>query len=176
MNNNLVYLGKLGKAIGLKGELKIYLETDFAEQFKKNSIIFLQNNNELCIENISIPKQTVKFIGIDTPEDATKLTNKEIFSTYEDTRKNCKLEKNQYFWFDLIGLEIVENNQTLGAVKDIARFTNTDYLEITTSQQLLDSGFAKSFLIPYLPNFVCDVNIEKKIVNTKGAFDILENS
>lgn len=176
MNNNLVYLGKLGKAVGLKGELKIYLETDFAEQFTKNSTLFLQNNRELTIENISISKQTVKFAGIETPEDATKLTNKEIFSTFEETRKNCKLEKNQYFWFDLIGLAIVENGEILGVVKDISRFTNTDYFEIATSEELTAKGFSKTFLVPYLPNFITEVDLQNKTISANGAFDILENS
>lgn len=176
MNNNLVYLGKLGKAVGLKGELKIYLETDFAEQFTKNSTLFLQNNRELTIENISISKQTVKFAGIQTPEDATKLTNKEIFSTFEETRKNCKLDKNQYFWFDLIGLQIIENGEILGVVKDILRFTNTDYFEITTAEQFVSKSFSKSFLLPYLPNFVSEVDLQNKTISANGAFDILENS
>ena len=47
------------------------------------------------------------------------LTNKTIYTTKEETRKNCKLKKGEFFYFDIIGCEIYENNQRLGEVKDI---------------------------------------------------------
>lgn len=176
MGNNLVYLGKLGRAVGLKGELRIILETDFLAQFKKDLFLYLQDCTALKIQNIDLSKNTVKFDGIDTQEVASKYTNKELFSTFEDTRKNCKLQAGQFFWFDLIGLEVYEDGSLLGRVDDISRFTGSDYFEVVTDMKLVSQGLPKTFLIPYIPNFVMNIEIDKKIIYVQNSLDILKNS
>jgi len=37
-------------------------------------------------------------------------------------------------------------------------------------------GYAKKFLIPYFKPFVLSTDVEKKVITTSGAMDILEAS
>ena len=49
MNKNNIYVAKLGKAVGLKGHLRLFIETDFPEQFKKDAIFTTNRNLQLKV-------------------------------------------------------------------------------------------------------------------------------
>jgi len=168
-------VAQFGRAVGLKGELKLNLHTDFPEQFVKGRVLNTDRGN-LEIENYNPKRGLIKIVGINTPEDAKKLTNAKIYSNLEETKEYCKLDKDQFFWFDLIGLNVVENEEILGVVKDIQRLPQCDYLQIVTSKDLVDKKMPKSFLIPYLPNFISKVDLENRTIYVINAKDILEAS
>ncbi len=172
-----VYIAKLGKTVGLQGQLKLHIDSDFPEQFSKNSQFVTNKNVTLTIENFNTKNNTVKFKGIDTIDDAKKLINSLIFTTLEDTKDNCTLDENQYFWFDLIDCAIIENDEILGTVVDIHRYPTCDYFEIKTSDILVkEKELSKTFLLPYIEQYIISVNIEDKSILVKCAFDILEAS
>jgi 16S rRNA processing protein RimM len=172
-----VYVAKIGKAVGLQGQLKLHIDSDFPEQFVKNSTFITNKNTTLIIESFNKKSGVVKFVGFDRVDDAKKLINQQLFSTLEDTKNNCKLDENQYFWFDLINCEIKENDQILGTIVDIQRYPQCDYFEIATSKFLVDEkALSKKFLLPYLPQYIKSVDIENKIVLAQGAMQILEAS
>jgi len=171
-----IYVAKLGRAVGLKGQQKLIIDSDFPEQFKKNAKFFTDKNQELTIETYSPTNNVVKFLSIDTIEDAKKLTNRQLFVTSEDTKEMCELDDKQFFWFDMMGLDVVENNTILGKVVDIQRMPLSDYLLIETTKELQDSGLSNQFLLPYLEDFILEVNIENKKIEVKNAKDILEAS
>jgi 16S rRNA processing protein RimM len=168
-------VAKLGKAVGLFGEMKLHLKSDFPEQFKVGAF-FESKRGELEIETYNPERDLVKFKGFNSVEEAKKLTNIELFTTEEKTRENIKLEKDQYFWFDLVGLSVYENELCLGKVSEIERLGATDYLKLVTDENLVSKEMPNSFLIPYLNNFVLDVNMETKTIKVQGGFDILEAS
>jgi len=168
-------VAQLGRAVGLKGEMKLNLHTDFPEQFKKG-VKLSTSRGEFEIENYNEKRGLIKLKGINTPEDAKLLTNSKIYISEEETRKNCNLEQNQYFWFDIIGLTVIENDEVLGEVKDILRLPQADYLEVLTSNSLVEQKLPKSFLLPYLPNFIKEVDTRDKKIFVTGAKDILEAS
>ncbi len=168
-------VAQLGKTVGLKGELKLNLHTDFPEQFKKGRILST-DRGDLEIENYNPKRGLIKLKDINNPEDAQKLVNTKIYSSKEETREYCNLKEGEYFWFDLIGSKVVENEELLGEVKDIQRLPQADYLLVETSKELQEKGFAKSFLIPYIPQFIESVDTENRIITTKNSKDILEAS
>ena len=172
-----VYVAKLGKTVGLKGEQRIYIDSDFPEQFKKGSKFTTDRDQELIVERYNANKETVKFEGIDNIDDAKKLTNRALYVSQEDTKQSCILEDDQFFWFDIIGLEVIENSESLGTVNDIQRLPLSDYLVIDTSKELIDKQFASQFLIPYInEEYIVNVDLEQKKIYVKNAKDILEAS
>jgi 16S rRNA processing protein RimM len=175
MSSKKFLVAQFGRAVGLKGELKLNLHTDFPEQFKKSRKLDTQRGI-LEIESYNPKRSLIKIVGIDNPEDAKKLTNAKIYSSEDETREYCTLEDGQYFWFDLIGCDLVEDGEILGKVRDITRMPTSDYFEIDTDAKLIESGYAKSFLLPYLPNFIKSVDIDAKVISAIGAKDILEAS
>ncbi|MEA3513005.1 MAG: ribosome maturation factor RimM [Campylobacterota bacterium] len=171
-----IYVGKLGKTVGLKGQQKLHIDSDFPEQFKKDATFITNKKQTLTIETFNSSNNTVKFKGIDTIEDAKKLTNKELFVSQEDTKDNCKLDKNQYFWFDIENCEVIEDGEVLGKVIDIQRMPLEDYLLIETTKELQDQNLNKNFLVPYNDNYIVSVDIEKKQIVVQNCKEILEAS
>jgi len=171
-----IYVAKLGKTVGLKGQQKLHIDSDFPEQFKKNAKFITDKKQELIIESYNDVNNVVKFIGIDTIEDAKKLTNKQLFTSAEDTKKLCQLEEKQYFWFDIVDCLIIEDDLVLGKVVDIQRMPLSDYLLIDTSKELVEKKLSNQFLIPYIDDYILNVDINNKKIVTKNSYLILENS
>ncbi|RXJ69573.1 16S rRNA processing protein RimM [Halarcobacter ebronensis] len=176
--NNKIYVGKLGKAVGLKGHLRLFIDSDFPEQFKKGAIFSTNKKLTLKVAEYIPSRDLIKFENYDNLEISKKLTNQELYVSQEDSKNNCNLEKNEYFWFDIIDCKIIEDKKELGYVKDIHRYPLDDYLEVVTETKLVDElKLPKTFLIPYKRDtYILSVDIDKKIIETKDCYAILENS
>ena len=171
-----IYVAKLGKTVGLKGQQKLHIDSDFPEQFKKNAKFITDKNQELIVESYNAVNNVVKFVGIDTIDDAKKLTNRQLFSSIEDTKESCKLKSKEFFWFDIMNCIIIEDDKTLGKVIDIQRMPLSDYLLIETSKELVEKKLSNQFLIPYIDDYILNVDINNKKIITKNSYLILENS
>ena len=176
MNSN-IYVAKLGKTVGLKGHLKLHLDSDFPEQFKKDAIFITNRKVKLKVVEYNSNRDIVLFENYEDIDLAKKLINQELFASTQQTRENCDLDKNEFFWFDLIDCKVYENDLLLGQVKDIHRYPISDYLEITTSSLLVEKELPKTFLLPHLfEQYILSVDIDKKEIKVKDAYAILENS
>lgn len=176
-SNEEIYIGKLGKTVGLDGSMKVYIDSDFPEQFKKGASFATNKKTTLTVQSYNPTREVCKFVGVNTIDDAKKLVNQQLFTTLEQTRENCVLEEHEFFWFDLIGCKIVDtNNLLLGVVKDIQRLPSSDYFEVITDNSLVEKELPKTFLIPYVPQYVERIELETKTIHTKDCMGILENS
>jgi 16S rRNA processing protein RimM len=177
MNSNNIYVAKLGKSVGLKGHLKLHIDSDFPEQFVKDAIFKTNRNIELKVVEYNKNREMILFENYQDIDLSKKLINQELFSNPEQTRINCNLKENEFFWFDLIDCDVYEDDLKLGMVKDIHRYPISDYLEITTDASLVEKKLPTTFLLPHLfDKYIVSVDIENKRINTKSAYEILENS
>lgn len=172
----LLHIATIGKTVGIRGDMKLHILCDFPEQFVKGSSFLINKNDRVTLSEVNLDRLLVKINGITNIEDAKKFTNAKLFTTYEETRKNCHLNKGEYFWFDLEDCQVYEDGKLLGVVADIERIAITNYLNIVTDESLVKIGFAKNFLVPFIEPFKKSVDIDKKIITLKGAMDILEAS
>ncbi|MDD5359148.1 MAG: ribosome maturation factor RimM [Sulfurovaceae bacterium] len=170
-----IFIAQIGKTVGLHGDIKLHIHSDFPQQFKVGSQF---QTDRGIVEFIKFDQKNslARFKGYESLESAKKLTNAKIYTTLEQTKENCDLDEGQYFWFDIIGCKVIENGETLGIVKDIERFTNSDYLEITTDEALAAKDLPKSFLIPYVSRYISSVSLDTKEIFVIDAKSILENS
>ncbi|WP_107952419.1 ribosome maturation factor RimM [Campylobacter concisus] len=176
MNSNIVEVATIGRCVGLKGYLKLHNKSDFPEQFKKGATFFDKNNDQLVIKDYNRQKELVLFENFDDLDLAKTLVNRTIYTTKELTRKKCKLKKDEFFQFDIIGLKVIESGENLGIVEDIQDNFANSLLYIKTDEKLIMSGNPKNFYIPYLEHFIISVNLDNEEILVKGARDILENS
>lgn len=174
--SNLLKVAQIGKSVGLRGDLKLHLHTDFPEQFKKDEVFYINDSTTLIIENYNPQRGTVKFIGFNTKEDASALTNQFLYTTFEKSEKNCVLKDNEYFWFDMMEAKVFEDDLYLGEVTDIQRFDPDDFLVVETDVNLQKKSLPKQFLIPYIDRYIVDFDKENRILHTKDTFDILKSS
>lgn len=168
-------VAKIGKTVGLSGEMKLHVKSDFPEQFKPGAR-FDSKRGELEIEYYNAERDLVKFKAFNSPEEAKRLTNLDLFASETQTRESIELEEGQYFWFDIVGATVFEGDLCLGKVTEVERLGPTDYLKMATDEKLTSRGMANSFLIPYLDHFIVKVDTEAKQISVQGGFDILEAS
>ncbi len=168
-------IARLGRSVGLKGEMRFFSLCDFPEQFKAGAI-FESDRGPIEIERVNFSRGTIKLVGINSPEEAKKYTNAYLYTDEQKTKEQIELKEDEYFWFDIIGLELYENGELLGKVIDIERLPAADYLVVATDEALQKQNFPKRFLVPYLDKFIKSVDLQKKAIQADGAKEILEAS
>ena len=58
---NKVYVAKLGKTVGLQGHLRLFIDSDFPEQFKKGATFTTNRNLILKVIECNLNKDLIKF-------------------------------------------------------------------------------------------------------------------
>jgi 16S rRNA processing protein RimM len=175
-DESLLHIATLGKVVGLKGDLKLHIKSDFPEQFVKGASFFLNKKEKITLSDVNHERGLVKISGFTSPESVQKFTNAKLYTTLEDTKKNCHLDKGQFFWFDIVGCSVYEDEKLLGTVNEVERIAIADYLSVKTDDKLVANGHAKNFLVPYHEPFILETNIDDKIIKVSGAIGILEAS
>ena len=181
--SSLISIAKLGKTVGLKGLMKCHLLTDFPETFNKECHFFaalpsLVKNSSfipLTLNIFDFKKKLISFYEAPSIQEAKSLVNAILYTTLEDTQKFCQLQKEEFFWFDIIHSKVYDGEIFLGLVQDIHRIANTDYLFVKTDSKLQQT-YAKEFLIPYIDAFIVMTDAKKKVILTKNTFALLEAS
>lgn len=165
MNEALVLVAKLGRTVGVQGFVRLHNLSDFPEQFECGASFFDKNSRVLKIKARNA--QSVLFEGFESLECAKTLVNLELFQSVEKSRTSCKLGDDEFFYFDIIGLEVFENGLLLGVVKDILPAGN-DLLLIKSDESLVKKGFVSEFYLPYVDFYIKSVELGAKD-SKKGA-------
>ena len=167
MSERFVTVGKLGRTRGVKGELYIVAETDFPQRFLKMTEIHLRYKDQwekIRLESIRMVsgRPAIKLEGIDTPEEAARLTNREI-GVPEDQIE--ELPEGSYWVHDLIGCRAVDEKtgENIGEIVDVERYPANDVYTIRTSE-------GNEVLIAAVDKYVKSIDIvnKKVIVDQAG--------
>lgn len=175
-SDKLLHIATIGKTVGIKGDMKFHIKCDFPEQFTDGSTFLISEKKNITLREVNLSRGLVKINNLCNSEDCKKFTNTKLFTTYEETRKNCHLNEGEFFFFDLEDCKVFEDEKLLGIVKEVERITVTNYLSIVTDENLVENGLAKSFLVPFIEPFKKDVDIDNKTITLSGAMDILRAS
>lgn len=112
----------------------------------------------LTLKYLHTSKNVAEFQELTRREEAEILCNMFFYSTIDDTRELCALDEDEFFYFDIIGMHVVEDGVEIGIVKEIQEIANTHYF-------VLD----KHFLIPYIDRYVLSIDLDKRQIITKDA-------
>lgn len=69
---NKVYVAKLGKTVGLQGHLRLFIDSDFPEQFKKGATFTTNRNLILKVIECNLNKDLIKFENYEDVDLAKK--------------------------------------------------------------------------------------------------------
>jgi len=174
-DNKRFFIAQVGKTHGLYGDLKLHIHTDFPEQFQEG-YTFETSSGKLEILTVNLVRGIVCFKGYEGIDYAKKLTNTKIYASLEETKERCQLKDGEHFWFEIETCEIEEDGVKLGKIAEMQRLADVNYMFIETDEALVKEGFATTFLVPYIERYVLETNVEKQIVLTKDAKEILEAS
>lgn len=154
---NLLKVGVISSTHGIRGEVKVFPTTDDPQRFKKLKSVLLDNGKEkrdLKIQGVKFFKQFVilKFEEIDDINDVEKYKGSSLYVTRDQA---VKLQKDEYFIADLIGLAVISDDESLkGTLKDVIETGANDVYVI----ELLDG---RELLLPAIKECVLSVDIEK---------------
>ena len=175
MKKERFLIAQVGRTVGLGGDLKFHLHTDFPQQFRPG-VTLQSSRGPLTIAAYDLKRGLIRFAGYESPETAKALTNAKIYSDEARTRELCPLKEGEYYWFEIIGAEVKEGDEVLGTVREIQRMLEVDYLLIVTDDALCEAGLPETFLLPYIPRYILSFDPETKVLQTRDAREILEAS
>ena len=163
--SGLVNIGRIGRAHGVQGWVNIISFTEPKENiltYQPWQLRSLTTLKTITFEASRILGDgiIVKLAGCNDRDVAKAYTNAEIAIEQE---RFPQLEAGEYYWTDLIGLRVInQNGVTLGDVIDLMETGSNDVLIV---RETLDSGAPRDHLIPYLPKeFVVDINLDTKVI------------
>ncbi len=163
-------VGVIASTHGVRGEVKVFPTTDDVRRFKKLKEVILDTGKEnriLEIEQVKFFKQfaILKFKGIDTLDEVEKYRKKSLYVTRENA---VRLNKDEYFIADLIGLKVLdEAGEALGELEDVIETGANDVYQIKMND-------GRQLLLPAIRQCVLEVDVEAgfmKIYILEGLLD-----
>ena len=154
-------IGKIVKAQGIKGEVKILPITDDVLRFNKLKKAIV-GENRMTVESARVSGDCayVKFHGVDTRNDAELLVNQYVSVEREDA---VKLPENTWFIADLLGSRVFVEDKEIGTLTDVLQNAKVDVYVVGDGK--------KEVMFPALKTLIKSVDVEnKRIVLSRERF------
>ena len=155
-----VYLviGYLRRPHGVQGEVIMDLHTDFPERIKSGRKVLIGEKHHPHTFDTVRPHGDgllVSFRGVDTPEDVGKFRNQWV---YIKASQVPPLPKGQHYQYELIGLDVVDENETpLGKLVEILETGANDVYVVRD-----ESG--KEILLPAIPSVILNLDMDRRLL------------
>ena len=149
-------VGVISTTNGIAGEVKVFPTTDDMNRFKKLKEVILDTGKEtqlLHIQQVRFFKNMVivKFKEFRSINDVERLRGKSLYVTRENA---VKLQKDEYFIADMIGIQVVsDEGEDLGILQDVMQTGANDVYVVEKDGEEL--------LIPAIKDCILSVNVEE---------------
>lgn len=147
-------VGRIVNTHGVRGEVKVMPSTSDPDRFEYLYKVWLKNGNAYVpydIEGARPHKDAVlvKFRGVSDMDAAAALKNQELWVDRAHARK---LDEDEFFICDLIGLEVFEEGHSYGRITEVIQTGSNDVYWVKD-----DKG--GEVLIPALKAVVLEVDL-----------------
>ena len=151
-SQRLVVIGRALKPFGIKGEIRVKPFTESLEAFHRSSdLIFDDSPHKVTRLREHKGNVLVSLEGMDTPEEAAKLTGALVKTNAENLPPK---EEDEYYWFELIGMGVTAvDGRNLGTIIAITPTGANDVLHV--------EGPFGEVLLPMIDDVVIEVDTEK---------------
>lgn len=154
---DLFTIGQIVAPHGVRGDVRIYPDTDFPKRFLKMKYGYI-NGKKYEVESARLHKRVVlmKFAGVDDRNAAELLVKKDLQVPREDL---VPMQKGQHYIYDIIGSAVYDlQDHELGKLTDVLRTGSNDVYVVTA-----DDG--KETLLAAIPDVIKSIDESaKKIV------------
>jgi len=162
---NYFNVGKIVNTQGLQGEMRVLSVTDFAEErFKKGNSLSLFDKKDQFVMDVEIASHRkvknfdiIKFKGMYHINDIEKFRDFTLKVREEDL---TDLEDGEFYYHEIIGLEVYENDLLLGTIKEILQPGANDVWVVKRKGK-------RDLLLPYIPPVVVGIDIEQGRVDVE---------
>lgn len=155
---DLLQVGVITSTHGIRGEVKVFPTTDDAKRFKKLKQVIMdtgKEQKELQIESVKFFKNMVilKFKEFDNINDVEQYRQAKLLVTREHA---VKLQKDEYFIADLIGLAVVsDEGEDLGTITDVLQTGANDVYIVQKENE-------PELLIPAIHDCILEVDMQER--------------
>lgn len=153
-------VGVITQTHGIRGEVKVFPTTDDVNRFRKLKEVILETEKErltLTVEGVKFFKQyaILKFKEYDSINDVEKYKGAKLLVPRE---KAVKLQKDEYFVADLIGMQVVtEDEEPFGKIKNVLGTGANDVYVVETAE-------GKEVLLPAIRECVLQIDMDKGVI------------
>lgn len=147
-----IVVGHVIGQLGIKGEVKIEVLTDFPDRFAPGNRAYV-DGHPLTIERSRPHKDrlALKFFGIDDIEAASQLRGRNLEIPIDQIHE---LPVDEYYRFQILGLEVFDmQGEPVGKIDDILPTGSNDVYIVT--------GPRGEVLIPAIDDVIKSIDIQK---------------
>ena len=155
----LIIVGKVINFFGIKGELKVKSNFDKKERVFKIGNNILINNEPLKITSVRIHKNNY-LIRVNDINDINLVTKYIGYNVYFK-KSDLGLTDNEYILEELIGADVMDDNENIGKVIEIYTSSNMNYIKVKYSN--------KTYLIPLIDEYIDHFDQETKTIYTNNG-------
>ena len=161
----LIKIGKIVNTHGIKGELRLLSKFPYKNKVFINNMKIYIDKKDIEIINTYRKHKNFDMItlkGYSNINEVLKYKGKYVYVDNND----IVLDNNKYLDEDLIGLNVIYEDNDKGIITDIERYDKTVLFNI--------KGNDKEYLIPYNDNLIDKIDINDKkiyIKDIKGLFE-----
>lgn len=171
----LLLIGRIWRAHGIRGELKVIPETDAPERFDELDVVYVgkgpDGTEPRRIEGVRLQHAkrgltvVLRLEGVASREEADALRQ---YNVYADEADLPPLAADEIYLHDLVGLEVVtEEGEPVGTVGDVLQMPAHDVY-------LVHREGREDAMIPAVPEFVLDVDLEARRLVVRPIEGLLE--
>ena len=158
MGENLINIGKITSAHGIKGEIKVLPYSDIPERCYRLENVRIIEDGEVKVyevENARLHDRNwvIKLKNTDNRDDADKFKGSYIYLLPEEREP---LPPGHYYWDVIIGLEVyAEDSSYLGVIEEIIPSGGHDIYAVNKE------GYNKPLLIPAVKDIVQEIELHQ---------------
>lgn len=150
-------IGKILKAQGIGGEVKIAVAVDEAKLLKGVTHMYIDGRvYEVKGFRGNGAFAYVKLDGVATRNDAEELRNKTIFADKDEVA----LAHDRFFVDDLVSCQVLCDGKVLGKVTEVLQYGAADVFACECAD-------GKEFSFPFLKDVVVRVDVENKLIEVE---------
>ncbi len=163
-------IAKIEQLFGKDGFVKIQSFSDFPERFKLLKKVYLDfwgDKKAFYIQDVKDVngRIVIKFKNFDKPRDSEVLIDRNIFI---DEQESVRLPENHFFVHDLIGSEVLIENEKIGIVSDVIKSKANDVLVILRDDK-------KEDMIPFVLSYIEKFDAVRKKLFLNVSKDFFED-
>lgn len=165
MNEKWFTVGKVVNTHGIRGEMKILSQTDFAEDrfASGNKLLMVNEESGATLEVKVISSRANKNVYILKLEGFTDINAVEKYKGWVlkiSADQQLELEEGEYYYHEIIGCRVVtEEGEELGTISEILSPGANDVWVVDRPK-----GSGKQLLLPVIDDVLVNVDTKEKIV------------
>lgn len=158
-----IYIGDIVNTHGIKGEVRIISDFKYKENiFKSGFNLYIGKGHTKEVINTYRKHKNydmVTFVGINDINDVLKYKGMKVYVNRNELSIDGILDE------DIIGMTVYSKNKEIGNVTEIMKSVANDILVIEKD--------GNRYLVPYIDEFVENIDAEEKIITIKEIEGLL---